>query len=88
MTQDEIQLVQQMIDAAIKQQAHTGIDSKRINGRYLLKAPQPALTAENAAAFSTAGATKLDSANITVLDNMRDRVSEIETILTNLGLIS
>lgn len=86
MTIEDQQLIEQMIENAVSSHVH-GVSSTKIFGKYLKDAPQTTLTSANITAFSTAGATKLDSSNITILDNMRDRIGEIEDKLTNLSLI-
>lgn len=51
---------------------------------------QNSLTDADATAFATAsppGGTYLTDANTVVLDNMRTRISEIETVLYKLGFI-
>lgn len=85
MTTEDQQLIQEMIKEAITTHVH-GVDAGKTWGKYLRNSPQNPLTTKDITAFSTAGVTKLDDSNITVLDNMRTRINDIETILANLNL--
>lgn len=85
MTQEDQQLIEQMITEAISSHVH-GVNSPKVWGKYLRDAPQTALTGVDNTSFSTAGVTKLDDSNITILNNMRTRIGEVENILTNLNL--
>lgn len=59
----------------------------KIIGKDIHHAPQPALTTRNTTAWSTGGATKLDSTNTTRLDNLDQRILDIENVLIKLGLL-
>lgn len=66
---------------------HDGRGSKRIKGRNLEKAPQPALTAQSGSISTGSGGTYIASSSATALNNLITRVGEIESVLENLGLI-
>lgn len=71
----------------IPNHAHNGVDAQRIQGRDIVSAPQTALTAANSSSFSGAG-TGTTSAEVTILNNMRTRIGELETALRKLGFIN
>jgi len=67
---------------------HTGTDSPQLDAKRAIRgAPQSSLTAKNSTALSTGGAAVLSTSDQTVLDNMRTRINDLETKLTNLGLL-
>ena len=63
------------------------IVTERFRGNQILKAPQNKLTTANATAFASSSDNDVTDAAIPVLDNMRTRINEMETILQNLGLL-
>lgn len=66
---------------------HNGLDSPKIPGSGLENTPQATPTTENTTVLSTGGAAVLSTSDSGVIDNMRTRIGEIETILRNLGVI-
>lgn len=67
---------------------HTGTDSPRLNAkRSILKAPQSTMTTASAGSLTTGGGAVLSSADAIILNNALTRIAEIQTKLTNLGLI-
>ena len=72
----------------VENHTHNGTDSPRIDAkRSLLKAPQASLTTKVSTGLSTGGAAVLSASDQAILDNMRTRINELETKLTNLGLL-
>lgn len=61
---------------------HNGIDSTKINGRYLENAPRSAITVENSGTINTGDAT-----TDTIIGNMRTRIAELEDALQALNLL-
>lgn len=67
---------------------HNGTDSPQLDGKRALRgAPQSSLTAKNSTGLSTGGAAVLSASDSAIIDNMRTRINELETKLTNLGLL-
>lgn len=82
MTQEDQQLIEQMITEAISSHVH-GVNSPKVWGKYLRDAPQTAMTtADGSSADATYSANEQS-----LINNHTTRINEIETILTNLNLI-
>lgn len=68
----------------LKQHLHNGTDSQKLYlGDAVLNAPQEPLTTGTT---STAGAT-YTATEQSMINNLKTRVAELETVLQNLGLL-
>ncbi len=84
MTTEEIQ---KLISDAIASHTHTNDGSQQIQGQFLVKAPQPRLTTASSGILSSGGGN-LSTADNIILNNALTRISELESKLKTLGLIS
>lgn len=72
----------------VENHVHTGTDSPRLDAkRALINAPQSTLTTASVGTLSSGGITSLSTADSLILTNALTRLAEIQTKLTNLGLI-
>lgn len=80
-------LATEIVTRALSQHNHNGFGSPKLEGGYLNKAPQAALTVKNEAALSSGGGAVLSTSDSAIIDNMRTRINEFETKFRTLGLI-
>lgn len=66
---------------------HDGKSGKRLNGKYLIGAPQSALTPASGGTLSSGGTEDMTNTDAAILNNLITRVGELETKLQNLNLI-
>lgn len=78
MTQQEIE---NLIKWYIQNHKHTGLDSLKV---YQI---QPSLTTKNTSALSSGGLYSLTSSDSVIIDNMRNRINDLETTLRKLTLL-
>lgn len=84
MTDDEIKAY---VIEMITSHTHNQLDSQRVNGKDLFKAPQAALTTASGGALTTGGAAVLSAADSAILSNAIARIAQLELRLKNLGLL-
>jgi hypothetical protein len=87
MTIEEKQEISRMIYEAIISHNHDGVTSLRLQGKYLQKAPQTALTSELGGSLSTGGVAVLSTSDSNIIANAVTRIVEIETKLRAVGVI-
>ena len=74
------------MESTITEHIHNGIDSKKINIKDL-DLSKGVLTAKNITGLTSGGAYSLTTQDSIIIDNMRTRINELETILKGLGLL-
>lgn len=64
---------------------HNNIDSRKLKMKdSIVGCPMPALTTANSSSFTSGGAAVLQSSDVTILNNMRTRINELESRLQSI----
>lgn len=75
------------MESTITDHKHTGVDSPKID-ILDLDIQKGTLTTKNVSALSSGGANNLTNADNVILENMRTRINDLETILQRLNLLN
>lgn len=75
------------MESTITDHKHTGTDSSKIS-ILDLDVNKGTLTTKNVSSLSSGGANSLTNADNTILENMRTRINDLETILRSINLLN